>query len=122
MILGVKAMAKVLAVHELTLRPGAAGREEEFERLVAEEVRPAYKAGAGVEARLLKGVRGDRAGGYTLLLEFPSAEAFARFFPIRPGPATAETAKALREHAALIARYESFVRSRRVTDYLETAP
>ncbi len=113
-------MAKVIAVHELTLRPDAAGREEEFERLVAEEVGPAYKAGAGVEARLLKGVRGDRTGGYTLLLEFPSVEAFTRFFPVCPGRATAETAKALREHATLIARYESFVRSRRVTDYLET--
>ncbi len=113
-------MTKVVAVHELCLRPEAAGREEEFEKLVAEEVAPAYWANADVRAHLLKGVRGDREGGYTLLLEFPSVEAFTRFFPIRPGPATAETAKAFREHAALIARYESFVRSRRVTDYLET--
>ncbi len=112
-------MARVISIHELTLRSDVSGHEEEFEKLVAERSAPALKA-AGFDVRLIKGVRGARIGGYTVLME-SDVETFTRFFPLGPGEPTEKAARAIREYADLFDMYDSFVASTRFTDYLETA-
>ena len=113
-------MGTVISIHEITLRSDAVGREAEFEKFHAEEAAPAWKEGVDVKARLVKGVRGDRAGSYTQILEWPSVEVFKRFFPLGPGEPTKEGQEAASKHAALFEKFGSFVASTRFTDYLET--
>ncbi len=113
-------MAKVFGIHELHLREEVAGKERDFERFVAEEVAPAYAKSMGAEVRLLKGVRGGRIGGYTLVLEFPSVEAFTRFIPLGPGEFTEEGKRVAQSYATLMDRYNSYVKDSAWTDYVET--
>ena len=113
-------MARVVCIHDLVFCAEAVGREKEFERFVAEEFGPRVGGAMGAEVRLLKGVRGARIGGYTMLLEFPTVEAFTRFWPLGPGPGTEEARTLHQEHAAIIAKYSSFVEQHVNTEYLET--
>ncbi len=114
-------MPKVISIHEITLRSDVVGREGEFEKFFAEVVVPGWKETVDVKARLLKGVRGDRMGSYTMLLEWPSAEVFKQFIPLGPGEFTKAGNEMMAKHAAQIEKYGSFVASARFTDYLETA-
>ncbi len=112
-------MPKVISIHEYTLRTDVAGREDELERFVAEVGAPAWKEAADVKVRLLKGVRGDRMGSYTLLLEWPSVELFKRYFPLGPGEPTKFAQEQTAKYAALWEQGATFVASTRFTDYVE---
>ncbi len=113
-------MPKVISIHEITLRSDAVGREAEFEKFYADVVAPGYKEVIDVNARLVKGVRGDRTGSYVQILEWPSAEVFKRYFPLGPGEPTKEFHEAASKYAAQFEKFGSFVGSTRFTDYLET--
>jgi len=113
-------MARVVCIHELVFRAEAVGKEAEFEQFVAEEFGPKIGGTMGAEVRLLKGVRGARIGGYTMLLEFPTTEAFTRLWPLGPGPGTEEARTLHQEHAATLAKYSSFVEQHVNTEYVET--
>ena len=63
------AFGAVVALREVTLKAGV--DPAEFERFVAEEFTPAFKQYVpGVRAFVMKGIRGDRTGGYTFALVF----------------------------------------------------
>jgi hypothetical protein len=70
-------MAKVYAIHEITLNPGA--NAQDFEQFVTELF--AAMRLSGVTAHLLKGDRGKRKGQYALLTEFDSVEVRNRYYP-----------------------------------------
>jgi hypothetical protein len=60
-----------ILVESVMLRPG--GSEAGFERFVTEEYYAMSRL-SGEEGYLLKGDRGDRAGGYLLLIAYESVE------------------------------------------------
>ena len=95
-------MAQVLGIHEIELKPGVAG--EEFERYFTQEVVPANQI-PGVQLRLLKGDRGERAGRYAVLFEVESVELRARYWP-QHGVETEEVQQYTGELEAVLARWE----------------
>jgi len=70
-------MAKVYAIHEVSLHPGV--NEQDFERFITEQL--AAMSLPGVTGHLLKGDRGKRAGQYALLTEFESVDVRNRYYP-----------------------------------------
>ncbi len=55
----------------------------EFERLAVEEILPAFNRVPGLEARLLRGDRGEREGKDAFMLTLDSVERRDGYFPIR---------------------------------------
>ena len=70
-------MAKVYALHEITLKPGV--NAQDFERFLTELL--AAMPLSGVTNHLVKGDRGKRAGQYALLSEYDSEETRNRYYP-----------------------------------------
>ena len=64
-------MAKVFYIHNLKLDPGVT--EAEFEKWYKEEL-PSFTHRPGHHFYLIKGIRGDREGQYTLMGEIESLE------------------------------------------------
>jgi hypothetical protein len=64
-------MAKVFYIHSLELNLGVT--EEEFKSFLKEEL-PSMTARPGHKLYVIKGIRGDREGQYTLLGEIESLE------------------------------------------------
>ena len=64
-------MAKVFYIHNLELSSGVT--EKEFEKWFKEEL-PSFSFRPGHKFYLLKGIRGDREGQYTLMGEIESLE------------------------------------------------
>lgn len=83
-------MAKVISIHELTLKPGVAAAElEQFAREVGIwELRPGWKC------YVVKGSRGARAGQYAGIVEFASVERRDQLFPA-PGTMNEEAGEFL---------------------------
>jgi hypothetical protein len=99
-------MTKILAFHEIELRPGVS--DEEFETFFATEIgsSPIYP---GWWAQLLKADRGKRAGKYLVIFEIESLEARDRYFPTA-GEQSKEAGEFTDQHpeiTAMFARWRS---------------
>jgi hypothetical protein len=92
-------MAKVFGIHLLRLREGV--DPEEFEqfarRWFSDPDLRAYYDGIGWKAHLVKGLRGDRAGGYAMLIEIESVEALERIMPT-PEKSSGQSEKYMADH------------------------
>jgi hypothetical protein len=102
----VVAMARMIAIHEIELKPGV--QAEELERFFRDEVAhvPLYP---GWKTTLLKGDRGSRAGKYAVLFEIDSLEARNRYVPTE-GADSEEAKQWQRNHpefGALVAKWGS---------------
>jgi len=104
-------MSKVFGMHTITLHPGV--KAEEFERFVAEKVSPV------LNAKLLKGDRGEREGKYLVMFEMASVEARDQLYPA-PGEMSEEAQQFFATHAALVEKWETFATPLSViyTDYV----
>ena len=71
--------AKVYGIHEITLKPGVT--EAEFETFVKEKVLPNWDM-PGWNMSIIKGDRGDRIGGYIVLIEIESVAYRDRMAPL----------------------------------------
>jgi hypothetical protein len=98
------AMPKVVALHEIELRPGVS--EEEFENFFATEIGsdPIYP---GWWAQLLKANRGQRAGKYLVLFEIESIEVRDRYFP-SAGERSEEARQFTQHHPEITAMFEKW--------------
>lgn len=63
---------KVLAIHELNMKPGV--DEKEFETFVMTEIAPLYRQIKGQDLFLVKGDAGVRTGEYAIFITFASLE------------------------------------------------
>lgn len=73
-------MGKVLAIHQMELKPGVDARE--FEKFIIDTFAPLYHQYEPRQvAHLMKGDRGDQAGKYALLIEIDSVEARDDMYP-----------------------------------------
>jgi len=97
-------MTKVLALHEVELRPGVSA--EAFETFFATEIGsgPIYP---GWWAQLLKADRGARAGKYLVLFEIESLEVRDRYFPTA-GERSEEAWQFTQQHPELAAMFEKW--------------
>jgi hypothetical protein len=103
-------MAKVLGIHLLRLREGV--DQDEFERFVAvwladPDIRR-FADVAGWKPYVLKGDRGDRAGGYAWLWEIDSLEALHRFSPT-PETESEEGRQFMNAHPETAAKFRRFM-------------
>jgi hypothetical protein len=98
------AMAKVLHLFMIELRPGVKG--EDFEKFYRETFAPsAVSSFPDLKLSLLKGDRGDREGKYLEMAEYESIEARNRLYPA-PDQISAELAKFA--ESALIKEFVTF--------------
>ena len=73
-------MTKVIAIHEIELRPGVTA--EEFERFLTTEYLPGVAPlPDGWSVVYLRGDRGERAGKFAVLFEVGSVAKRDRYFP-----------------------------------------
>ena len=74
-------MARVIAIHEITLKPGVSAEEvEQLAREVAALDLP------GMKTHLAKGTRGARKGQYATVIEIDSVERRNQLFPSEGTP------------------------------------
>jgi len=97
-------MTKVLAMHEIELRPGVSG--EAFESFFATEIGsgPIYP---GWWAQLLKADRGERAGKFLVIFEIESVEVRDRYFPTA-GERSEEAWQFTHQHPEIAAMFEKW--------------
>jgi hypothetical protein len=95
-------MSKILALHEIELRPGVSA--EAFETFFAQEIgsEPIYP---GWWAKLLKADRGERAGKYLVMFEIESTAVRDRYFPA-PGEQSEEAQHFTQQHPEITAMFE----------------
>ncbi len=110
-------MSKVFGLHTIALKPGADAKD--FEKFVADAV-SAFPPFPGVEFYLLKGDRGDRAGGYLWAIEFESVEARQRYFPA-PNEMSPEAQQLMASWAPIFEKWETYATPINViyTDYTD---
>ena len=117
-------MAKLFGMHELELRPGVTPAE--FEQFVKQELSQLRHRGGEV-TYVLKGERGERAGKYLFVFEYPSVEQRNLDTP-GPNQDSEELTAWLQEHhaevGALFERLSTFVAPDRdigmhYTDYVQ---
>ena len=93
-------MAKVLGLHMIRLKAGV--KPEDFEKFVKEEVSQ-MSFWEGWKGYVLKGLRGDREGGYLWVFETESVEALDRIAPgIGPDGFTEEAKQFMEAHAEVM--------------------
>ena len=81
--------AKVYGIHMITLKPGVT--DVEFEKFVTEKILPNWNM-PGWKMSVIKGDRGDRIGGYIVLLEIESVAYRDKMAPLN-GPFSEELEK-----------------------------
>jgi hypothetical protein len=98
------AVAKILALHEIEIRPGVDA--EEFEAFFAKEIGsdPIYP---GWWAQLLKADRGERATKYLVMFEIESVEVRDRYFPAA-GERSEEAQQFTQQHPEIAAMFKKW--------------
>jgi hypothetical protein len=111
----------VISVREFELRSGV--KPEEFENYARQELTHALSAAkTGTRFRILKGDRGDRKGGYLLILEFESVAARNEFFPKEGGGASPACQQAWKRIKLAMEKFNIYVKEKRsYTDYVTVA-
>jgi hypothetical protein len=109
-------MPRVIGSVEVLLFPGV--KEEQFERFMSEDA-PRLLAFPGLQFRLFRGDRGDRAGRYLVLMEYDSVATRDRISPT-PEEYSAEY-EGFPGSAEFAERYGLFVARSIYTDYVEVA-
>jgi hypothetical protein len=112
------AMAKVFGIHAFEPLPGVL--EEEFEKFILEQARPALTGGSmDVEMYLLKGDKGERVGKYLVLLAMDSVETRNRIYGPPGGPPPERSEAQRKANEAIVAKYRTLgTTSWPFTDYV----